>query len=434
MAISPRRLRYVERVQLISRDARLTIASWVFWAFGFGINDVIFNLYLLEAGFSEDFLGFFLSIAMFLAGALAILAGMVADRYSRKWILILGTLTMFLAMSIQYSSLNPIHLLFSQLLYGVGFGFTGVCWQPYTVSVTTEEERVHVFSLRYALFLIASLLGSLSGGFLPTIWTRLGFAFDLLIAYRLTLWTALIPLALGVLVMLPMSTDRVGSKRSFGFSNVVSRKFIGKYAFAWTVSGLGAGLFIQFFNVYFRLAFNADEVTIGIIFAVNTIVMAAGNFASPGIVSHFGKLGTIIWFQILSVPFLLVLSWSPVLYIGILGYVGRALFINIAWPVMDIFYMEHLAADERATAMGVITTGDSISRAVGLNIGGWLLGAGFLRMPFALATGLYSASIVLFYYFFGRTSTEPLDDDEQYTGSASSHPSDTDEHDDGAFV
>ena len=96
--------------------------------------------------------------------------------------------------------------------------------------------------------------------------------------------------------------------------------------------------------------------------------------------------------------------------------------------------MEHLAADERATAMGVITTGDSISRAVGLNIGGWLLGAGFLRMPFALATGLYSASIVLFYYFFGRTSTEPLDDDEQYTGSASSHPSDTDEHDDGAFV
>lgn len=414
MSISPRRLRYVERLQLISRDARLTIASWVFWAFGFGINDVIFNLYLLEAGFGEDFLGFFLSIAMFLAGALAILAGMVADRYSRKWILILGTLTMFLGMSIQYSSLNPIHLLFSQLLYGVGFGFTGVCWQPYTVSVTTEEERVHVFSLRYALFLLASLLGSLSGGFLPSIWTGLGFAVNLLAAYRLTLWTALIPLALGVLVMFPMSTDRVGSSRRFGFGNVISRRFIGKYALAWTVSGLGAGLFIQFFNVYFRLAFNVDEVTIGIIFAINTIVMAAGNFASPGIVGRIGKLGTIVWFQILSVPFLLVLSWSPVLYIGILGYVGRALFINIAWPVMDIFYMEHLATDEQATAMGVITTGDSISRAVGLNIGGWLLGAGFLRMPFALATILYSASIILFYYFFAGATTKSTEAEEDH--------------------
>jgi MFS family permease len=377
------------------------------WAFGYGINDVLFNLYLLEAGFSEDFIGFFLSLSIFLTGSLAIAMGMLADRFSRKRMLLVGYSTVLISIFIQYSTLTPLYLLLSQLLNGVGFGITGVCWQPYTVSVTNEEERVHVFTVRFAFFLIASLLGSLIGGFLPTIWTHLGIALSLLTAYRFSLWTALIPMSLGMLFIFLMTTDKVKVKpKGFGFGHIQNRAFIGKYAFAWAVSGLGAGLFVHFFNMFFNLAFSADSTTIGIIFAINTLVMAGGNFASPAIVDRFGKLATIIWFQILSVPFLLSLSWSPVLSIAVIGFVGRALFMNIAWPVMDVFYMEGLEKEERSTAMGVINTGDSLSRAVGLNIGGWLLSAGFLRAPFLLATVLYSMSIILFYWFFGRSDMD----------------------------
>ncbi|MHA2020340.1 MAG: MFS transporter [Candidatus Thorarchaeota archaeon] len=410
MTIEIQRLQYMDKLKLIGRDARLTIVTWVFWAFGYGVNDVLFNLYLIEAGFGEDFLGMFLSISVFLSGGLAILAGMIADRSSRKKILLAGYIAVFLGTFMQYSTLAPTLLLLSQLLYGIGYGFTGVCWQPYTVSVTTEEERVHVFSVRFAFFLIASLLGSLTGGFLPTLWTNLGIAVDLLTAYRFSLWTALIPLALAVLTILPMKTDEAPQqRRSFNFGNVRNRGFIGKYALAWTVSGLGAGMFVQFFNVFFSLAFQADATTIGIIFAINTLVMAAGNFTSPAIVDRFGKLGTIIWFQIFSIPFLLILSWSPVLYIAIIGYVGRALFMNIAWPVMDVFYMEGCSQEERSTAMGVINTGDSLARGIGLNIGGWLLAMGFWRAPFAFAVILYSLSIVLFYWFFGRDESVQTD-------------------------
>ncbi|MHA2142735.1 MAG: MFS transporter [Candidatus Thorarchaeota archaeon] len=406
MTIETQRLQYLDKLRLIGRDARLTIVTWAFWAFGYGINDVLFNLYLLEAGFGEDFLGMFLSISIFLSGGLAILAGMLADRHSRKKILLAGYVSVFIGTFMQYSTLSPTFLLLSQLLYGIGFGFTGVCWQPYTVSVTTEEERVHVFTVRFAFFLIASLLGSLTGGFLPTIWTNLGIAVDLLTAYRFSLWVALIPLALAVLTIVPMKTDEAPQQRgSFNFGNVRNRGFIGKYALAWTMSGLGAGLFLHFFNVFFSLAFNADATTIGIIFAINTLVLAGGNFASPAIVDRFGKLGTIIWSQVLSIPFLLILSWSPVLYIAIIGFVGRALFMNIAWPVMDVFYMEGCSQEERSTAMGVINTGDSIARGIGLNIGGWLLAMGFLRVPFVIAVIFYCLSIVLFYRFFGATET-----------------------------
>ena len=407
MSVEPPKLRYMEKIRLISRDARLTIGTWMFWAFGYGINDVLFNLYLLEAGFGEDFIGFFLSISVFVTGGLAVLIGMLADRFSRKRMLLIGYVTVIFSIFIQYSTLTPSFLLLSQLLNGVGFAITGVCWQPFTVSITTEEERVHVFTVRFAFFLLASLLGSLVGGFLPTIWTTLGVAVNLLTAYRFSLWAALIPMLIGALFIIPLNSDRVnGTRRSFGFGNIRNWGFIGKYAFAWTVSGLGAGMFVYFFNVFFSHAFNADATTIGIIFAINTLVMAGGNFASPAIVDRFGKLATIIWFQIISVPFLLTLAWSPILSIAIVGFVCRSLFMNIAWPVMDVFYLEGLAKEEQSTAMGVINTGDALSRAIGLNVGGWLLASGFLRAPFALATVLYTLSIMLFYWFFGKSNEE----------------------------
>ena len=72
MSVELPKLGYMDKIRLISRDALLTIAVWMFWAFGYGINDVLFNLYLLEAGLGESFIGFFLSISVFLTGFLAI--------------------------------------------------------------------------------------------------------------------------------------------------------------------------------------------------------------------------------------------------------------------------------------------------------------------------------------------------------------------------
>ncbi|MFW9844899.1 MAG: MFS transporter [Candidatus Thorarchaeota archaeon] len=417
MELEQTNLRYLDKIRLISRDARLTIAVWMFYAFALGIHDVIFNLYLIEAGFTEDFLGFFLSISMFLVGFLAIPAGVIADRTSRKRILMGSAIINVIAYFIQYSILSPSLLLFSQILFGLSSGFIGVCWQPYTISVTTEQERVHVFSVRFAFFLVANLLGSLIGGFLPSLWLGLGFATSLLQAYKYSLWIALIPNVLSALFFIPMTVDRPEPSQSeiikresrisyFGkyFHNIRNRRFIGKYATAWTISGLGAGLFVHFFNIFFSSAFGIDSATIGVIFAVYTLVVAVGNFVSPVIVDRFGKFGTIIWFQILSIPFLAILSWSPLLYIAVIGFIGRGLAMNIAWPVMDVFYLEGLEKEEQSTAMGVINTGDSLSRAIGVNIGGVMLATGFLRAPFALAIVFYVASIILFYWFF--TSNE----------------------------
>ena len=97
------KLGYIDRVRLFKRDARLYIISNAFTSFAFGISNVIFNLYMIEAGFAEDFLGFFLSISMFGTAAIAILAGIFTDRRSRKKIVLFALIVNFLMISVQYT-------------------------------------------------------------------------------------------------------------------------------------------------------------------------------------------------------------------------------------------------------------------------------------------------------------------------------------------
>ncbi|MFW9847406.1 MAG: MFS transporter, partial [Candidatus Thorarchaeota archaeon] len=380
------RLGYFQKISLINRDARLTVVSNMGLAFTWGINDVVFNLYLLEAGFTADFIGFFLSVSMFLTAAFAILAGMMTDRRSRKKTLLIGTAVLFIATAFQYSTLSVVGLLLSQVFLGTAWAFLGVAWTPYTTSVTTEEERQHLFSVRFGFWVIANFIGYILGGFLPSFWELIGLSNDLFWSYRFTLWAALIPLAVSWLSIFFMSTDRPqNGDRDWSFQNVKNWGFIWKYNIHWTITGVGAGFFVMFLNIFFNQAFNADSATIGVIFAINTVILASGNFAYPMLVERIGKTWTIIGSQTLSIPFLMLLSWSPTLGIAAIAYISRNVMMHVQLPVMDVFFMEGLEKEEQSTAMGVINTGDAVGRAISTNIGGWLLAAGMLRAPFSMA-------------------------------------------------
>ena len=394
------KLSYSDKLRLISPDAKRSIIGWMFWAFGFGINEVVFNLYMIELGFTEDFVGFFLSVQVFFTGSFAIIAGILVDRLSKKRVIVAANVIIMCSYIIIYVTTNMTLLLAAQALVGIGFAFTGVSWQPYTVGITTEEERVHVFTIRFAFFLCASLLGYLTGGLLPTLWTNLGLAADLVTAYQLSLWAGLIPMALLALVTFSMTTDQPTENHEFGFRNVKSRSFIGRYAIAWTVTGLGAGLFVHTYNIFFSQAFSLDSAAIGVLFALNTIALAIGNFVSPAVVDRYGKFWPIVIMNLLSVPLLLIQAWSSILPIVVMGYIGRNLCMNMAWPVMEVFYVEGLNKEEQSTALGIINTGDSVARGIGLNIGGSLLAGRMFGEPFALAAVFYFLGGIMFYAFF----------------------------------
>jgi MFS family permease len=402
------RLGYIDRVRMFRKDARLYIASNAVNSFAFGVSNVIFNLYMIEAGFGEDFLGFFLSISMFATAFIAIVAGILTDRRSRKTIVLVSSFVSLSMVIVQYTSLDPIILMFSQIFLGLSSAFSQVSWFPYITDLSTNQERAHLFGFSSGVALLSVLAGNLVGGFLPG-WLLpvMGAQGALFLSYRYTLWFSLIPMFVGGVLIIPMSRDTASeSVSAFGMQNVKNWGFIAKYASTVTIVGLGAGMIVLFFNIFFAMEFAADSSLIGIIFGINTIVLAAGNFIAPAMADRIGKVRTVVLTEALSVPFLLMIAWAPVLYMAVIAYVARTALMNMGGPVANAFFMESLSKEERATAVGIVRTGDSFVRGVAANIGGMLLAAGLYRLPYLLVSGLYVLSVVMFYYFFKGKETE----------------------------
>jgi MFS family permease len=378
-------------------------------AFANGINSVVFNLYLEGDGLhSAEFIGFFLSISMFATAGISFIAGLFADRQSRKRIILVTSIISFLCVAIQYLTLDSLTLISSAVIVGVSGAFSQVAWTPYITDLSTDDERAHLFGFSQGVSLLALFAGNLFGGFLPGVFSNLfGFLAESIFAYRLTLLVTLIPSAFSMVLILLMSNDTPTClTHQLGLKNVTHWSFIGKYATTVTTVGMGAGVIVMFFNLFFKYQFSASSEMIGIIFGINTIVLSSGNFLAPALADRIGKVRTVVFTEALSIPFLLMIGLAESLPLAVTGYVARSVLMNMAGPVSNALFMEGLTKEERATAVGVVRTGDSLVRGIAANIGGWFLAVGLYQAPYFVVAGLYVLAIALFYAFFRNKEQE----------------------------
>jgi len=378
-------------------------------AFANGINSVIFNLYLEGDGIhSADFIGFFLSISMFATAGISFVAGLVTDRQSRKRTILVATTISFVCIAIQYLTLESMTLISSAVLIGVSGAFSEVAWSPYMTDLSTNDERAHLFGFSHGVALLALFAGNLFGGFLPGVFSSIfGFLAESVPAYRLTLLVSLVPSAISMILILFMSKDTpTCSIHQLGLKNVSHWSFIGKYATTVTTVGMGAGVIVMFFNLFFKYQFSASSEMIGIIFGINTFVLASGNFIAPALADKIGKVKTVVFTEVLSIPFLLLIGLADNLPLAVVGYVTRSVLMNMAGPVSNAFFMEGLTKEERATAVGVVRTGDSLVRGFGAIIGGWFLAMGMYQTPYFVVAGLYVLAVIMFYLFFRNSERE----------------------------
>jgi MFS family permease len=400
---------YVSRLRLFKRDAQLYILIMSIGAFANGINSVVFNFYLEGDGIhSADFIGFFLSISMFATAGISFIAGLLTDRQSRKRIILVTSFVSFLCVTIQYLTLDSLSLISSAVIVGISGAFSQVAWTPYITDLSTDDERAHLFGFSQGVALLALFAGNLFGGFLPGVFSNLfGFLAESIPAYRLTLLITLIPSAFSMVLILLMSNDApTCSIHQLGLKNVTHWSFIGKYAATVTTVGMGAGVIVMFFNLFFKYQFSASSEMIGIIFGINTIVLSSGNFLAPALADRIGKVKTVVFTEALSIPFLLMIGLAESLPFAVTGYVARSVLMNMAGPVSNALFMEGLTKQERATAVGVVRTGDSLVRGIASNIGGWFLAMGMYQTPYFVVAWLYVLAIVLFYIFFRNKEEE----------------------------
>lgn len=162
---------YLRQFGRFQRNARLYLISNALSGVTAGILLVLYNLYLLSLGYAADFIGAVLFAATIGAGLAIFPAGVCIDRFSGKAILIGASLLIGVAGIGQILFRQPLPLLLSGFIAGVGYAFILVVNAPFLTANSTSDERPHLFSLNLVLGLVTAVVGNIVGGLLP-VWFR----------------------------------------------------------------------------------------------------------------------------------------------------------------------------------------------------------------------------------------------------------------------
>lgn len=397
---------YREAVARFTPPARrLLFAQFLLWA-GYGVSQVLFNLYLVEAGFGTRAVGN--SISCFGAGvaAAALPASWIARRLGRGRTLMLGVLIDGAGQLVRcaWPSLGIVYG--ASLLAGAGQSLIQIPSAPFMAEHSSSRERTHLFTTMFALSLFAGVLGSLCGGWLPRLLLALpgGFVTGLVEAYRVALVVgALISLS-GAIVLWGLPRERDSAAGALARPTREVRRRLVPIGVNALLIGAGAGLVIPFMNLYFAQRFRCSSGQIGSFFSIAAVLTAAAALTAPALARRFGKLRTAFWAQLMSLPFLVTLGFERRLELAVGAFWMRATLMQANTPLLNTFVMEALPADSRATATGLMSLLWNLGWALSATLAGRVIQRFGYEVPFYATASLYAAAALYFYMSFRKLS------------------------------
>ena len=256
-----------------------------------------------------------------------------------------------------------------------------VVQSPFLMERSRPEHRSELFSLQFAISSFTTVGAALLGGAIAAVIgsTTAGGASDPSV-YRILLLVMLVAAALGTLTVLALRDDRPRHRREWRTleqrrgdrwagepistrpdSPVMTRRArlgIPRPADPGTfwrllipgfLIALGAGQVIPYLNVFIEGKFDLDLAALNVIFAVTSLGTTIAILVQPALARRFGKVGSVVLVQAASIPFLVVLGFSPLLWTVIIAMMVRNSLMNAGNPIASAFAMEQLRPAERAT-------------------------------------------------------------------------------------
>jgi len=371
-----------------------------------GVFAVLFNLYLLEAGYRESFVGRAISLNGLGLALAALPAGILADRWGRRRCLVLGAALDATAQLTRATFLAPGAVLAGSFVSGVGQALLAIAAAPFLTEHSAPRERTHLFSTFFATTLLAAVAGSVLGGELPALLGHLPEALrpDRLHSYRVALWVGgLINLAACTpLMRLRGMTEPVLSHARIAADAAARRRLVPIGLNALLI-GAGAGLVIPFMNLYFARRFSCSSSQIGVFFSLAAVFTALASLLGPALARRFGMLRTAVAAQLLSLPFLVTLGAEQNLGIAVVAFWMRASLMQASTPLVQAFVMEALPTSLRARSTSLITLVWNCGWAVSATLSGVIIQKLGYDVPFYITAGLYAAAATIFFTAFRHT-------------------------------
>jgi MFS family permease len=392
-------------------NARLYLTYAIITGIAMGIYRLIFNFYILSLGFDEKLVGNLVTTSSLTALLFALPMGYLADVLGRKASLLISAV--MVSVSIGMMVVWPVPAIFysMNIVSGIAQSLAAVTMSPFLMENSGEYERTYLFSFGSGIQMVAASIGNWIGGYLPT-WVGGVSGVDSVSsqAYGGTILVVAIALAFGIipLVLIKMPTLSHAERTVFApFSYAAKNpKKLTKLVLPMLVTSIGAGLIMPFMNVFFRVQYGQPDQVIGVLFAWGSLAMGLGLLAAPPLADRMGKIQLVVITQGLSIPFLILLGFSPLFWLSAIAYYIRVALMNMSSPVYQTFVMEKVEASSRAMVASLVSMAWNFGWAISPTISGTLQVKYGFGPPFMGTIILYTVSVFLYWFFWWRKGSE----------------------------
>jgi MFS family permease len=375
--------RYARSFTGFERDARIFLVTTLVYGVALSLWWVDFNLYLVALDFDPAFIGLAATANAAAGVVFAFPASILSDRIGRRLVLALGTGGATLGIIGLLLTTEPLAILGCAAVVGAANQAFFVVQSPLLMERSRPEHRNELFSLQFAISNVTNVGAALLGGAIAAVLGGAagGGAGDPAI-YRVLLVVMAVAAAVATLTVLALRDDRprrqrewqtleqrpldewagepiaarpdrrpAGSRRTarLGIPRPSDPRTFWRLLIPGFLIALGAGQVIPFLNVFIEGKFALDLAQLNVIFAITSLGTAIAILLQPALARRFGKVGSVVLVQAASIPFLVVLGFSPILWTVIVAMAVRNSLMNAGNPIANAFAMEQLRPGERAT-------------------------------------------------------------------------------------
>ncbi len=174
----------------------------------------------------------------------------------------------------------------------------------------------------------------------------------------------------------------------------------------YILTGLGAGLFIPYYNLFFVHNLRASSALFGVIDGGANGLTALTTLAAPWLALRIGRVNTIALTRLCSIPLLLLVGLTGVLPLAALLYPLRQGVMDMSNGVLQVFSMEVVSEKNRGLANSSYQAAYQVPWAISASLGGIIIVQFGYPPVFLLGAACYVLAIVVLWGRFRHAKSD----------------------------
>jgi len=389
----------------LNSNVKLSFLFEALQSFGRGIwMGNIFSLYVIlfvesskgVFGFTaNELLGITAGVSGIAMTAIVFPAGIMADKYRRQNMLRVSAIVGIFAMLCLAAANSILMILIAMLLWGAFQGLT----RPAFESILADSLQSGNRSGIYAKIHLVRQIAMASGPFLNVIlFILLGDKWDISILKNVMLIGIIISLASTFILFFfrddrSMGTESESLILTSNENNVDQTKLAKRIPILLVTSnvliGMGAGMTIKFFPVFFRSIYNLQPISVQLIMGTTAIFTGIFGILAQRLSLRKGRATMIFVVQFSATLCLIAIGFYPAVLLLIPLFILRGSLMNAAQPLSRSILMDVIPKRNRGKWNSVETIAWGLFWNASAVVGGFLIGSNNFQRCFFITAGIY---------------------------------------------